>query len=130
MGAVVVSGAKLMCPFGTTPSTLNATSQTKALGTSKPVATIMDIAAGSNITPFGMCSSLANPQVAAATTAALGVLTPMPCTMVAAGPWQATKPTILVDGKPILTQECTLLCGMGMGLISITHPGQTKIIVG
>lgn len=130
MGAVVVSGANLMCPFGTTPSTLNATGQMAALGCTKPVATIMDIAAGSNIPPFGMCTSLANPQVAAATAAALGVLTPMPCMMTPAGPWQAAKPTILIDGKPILTQEATLLCGMGMGQISITFPGQTKIVIG
>ena len=60
MGAVVVSGAKLMCPFGTAPGTLNATSQVTVLGCSKPVATITDIALGSNITPFGMCCSLAS----------------------------------------------------------------------
>ena len=128
MGAVVVSGAKLMCPFGTKPGTLNATSQVTTLGCSKPVATITDIALGSNITPFGMCCSMANPQVAAATAAALGVLTPQPCSMVPMGPWQAAKPTILVGGKPVLTQEATLMCGMGMGSISIISPGQMKIV--
>lgn len=130
MGVVVVTGAKLMCPFGTMPATLMATSQLMTLGCSKPVATIMDIAFGSNITSFGMCSSLANPQVAAATAAALGVLTPMPCTMMPAGPWQATKPTVLVGGKPVLTQGSMLLCGMGMGQISIISPGQMKIVTG
>lgn len=128
MGAVVVSGAKLTCPFGTAPGTLNATSQVTVLGCSKPVATIMDIAPGSNITPFGMCCSMANPQVAAATAAALGVLTPQPCTMVPSGPWQAMKPTALVGGKPILAQGATLLCGMGMGQISVVAPGQVKIV--
>ncbi len=130
MGVVVVTGAKLACPFGTAPSTLTAGSQFTGLGCSKPIATIMDMAPGTNIAPFGMCMSLANPQVAAATAAALGVLTPMPCTMVPAGPWQAVKPSILIGGKPILTQECSLLCGMGMGKISIVFPGQTKVIVG
>lgn len=128
MGVVVVNGAKLMCPFGTTPATLMATSQLTILGCSKPVATIMDAQFGSNITSFGMCSSMANPQVAAATAAALGVLTPQPCTMMAMGPWQATKSTVLVDGKPVLTQESMLMCGMGMGRISIISPGQTKIV--
>ena len=129
MGAVVVSGAKLMCPFGTKPGTLNATAQVTTLGCSKPVATIMDIAFGTNITSFGMCCSMANPQVAAATAAALGVLTPQPCTMVPIGPWQAAKPTTLVGGKPILTQEAGLMCGMGMGHISIIAPGQMKIVM-
>lgn len=130
MGTVVVSGAKLMCPFGTTPATLTATSQLMTLGCSKPIATIMDIAFGSNITTFGMCSSLANPQVASATAAALGVLTPMPCSMVPAGPWQPTKPTVLIGGKPVLTQDSMLLCGMGMGKISILTPGQMQIVTG
>ena len=129
MGAVVVSGAKLMCPFGTKPGTLNATAQVTTLGCSKPVATIMDIAFGTNITSFGMCCSMANPQVAAATAAALGVLTPQPCTVVPLGPWQAAKPTTLVGGKPILTQEAGVMCGMGMGQISIIAPGQMKIVM-
>ncbi len=130
MGAAVVSGAVLMCPFGTMTAQLNATSQVSIFGASKPIATIMDISPGSNIPPFGMCMSLANPQVAAATAAALGVLTPQPCMMTPAGPWQAAKPTLMVGGKPILTQEAMLLCGMGMGSISIISPGQMKIIVG
>ena len=128
MGAVVVSGAKLMCPFGSKPGTLNVTTQATTLVCSKPVATIMDIALGSNISSFGMCCSMANPQVAAATAAALGVLTPQPCSMVPMGPWQAAKPTTLVGGKPVLTQEATLMCGMGMGSISIISPGQMKIV--
>ncbi|MGN1231342.1 MAG: DUF4280 domain-containing protein [Anaerotignum sp.] len=130
MGAVVVNGAKLMCPFGTMMPSLITSAQMTVLGLSKPIATIMDMAPGSNIPPFGMCSSLANPQVAAATAAALGVLTPQPCMMAPAGPWQAAKPTVLVGGKPILTQECTLLCAMGMGMISIVSPGQMKIVTG
>lgn len=128
MGAVVTSGAKIMCPFGSMPGTLNATAQVTVLGESKPVATVMDIAFGSNITSFGMCCSMANPQVAAATAAAMGVLTPQPCSMTPAGPWQAVKPTILIGGKPVLTQESRIMCGMGMGQISIIAPGQMKIL--
>lgn len=130
MGAAVVSGATLMCPFGTVTPQLNVTSQTMILGASKPVATIMDITPGSNIPPFGMCMSLANPQVAAATAAALGVLTPQPCMMTPVGPWQPVMPAIMVGGKPVLTQESVLMCGMGMGTISIISPGQMKIAIG
>lgn len=130
MGVIVVSGAQLMCPFGTSPSSLMVSSQTACMGCSKPVATIQDIQPGSNIAPFGMCNSLANPQVAAATAAALGVLTPQPCSMVPAGSWTPTKPTLLIGGKPVLTGEATLLCGMGMGSISIVSPGQVKLSTG
>ena len=72
-----------------------------------------------------MCSSLANPQVAAATAAALGVLTPQPCMPVPAGTWIPTKPKILIGGKPCLTQDCKMMCAYA-GQISITTPGQMK----
>lgn len=127
MGIVVVTGASLMCPFGTTPATLTATSQSTCLGCSKPMATVTDVSAGTNISGFGMCSSMANPQVAAATAAAMGVLTPQPCTMVPMGIWSSGS-SILVGGKPVLTGEGCLMCGMGMGKITITSPGQTTII--
>lgn len=130
MAIVVVTGASLMCPFGTTPATLTASSQTTCLGCSKPVATIGDVATGSNISTFGMCSSMANPQVAAATAAAMGVLTPQPCSMVPAGVWSTSGSTIIVGGKPVLTNDGSLMCGNGMGKISITNPGQTTIVTG
>ncbi|MGL4604236.1 MAG: hypothetical protein ACRCU9_08815 [Iodobacter sp.] len=38
-----------------------------------------------NIMPIGTCMSPATPMVAAATAAAMGVLTPMPCIPMAAG---------------------------------------------
>ena len=40
-----------------------------------------------NIAPFGVCISLANPAVAAATAAAMGVLVPLPCMPVTPAPW-------------------------------------------
>lgn len=127
MGIVVVTGASLMCPFGTTPATLTATSQSMCLGCSKPVATVTDVATETNIPGFGMCSSMANPQVAAATSAAMGVLTPQPCTMVPMGIWSGGS-SVLVGGQPVLTGESCLMCSMGMGKITITSPGQTAII--
>lgn len=130
MGILVVTGAQLICPFGASPAVLNASSQATCLGCSKPVATITDVSTGTNITTFGMCSSMANPQVASATAAAMGVLTPQPCAFVPLGVWTTSAPDILVGGKPALTADGCLMCSMGMGKISITSPGQTKIITG
>lgn len=129
MASVVVTGASLKCPFGTTPATLKA-SQSTCLGCSKPVVTITDVATGSNISTFGMCSSMSNPQVAAATAAAMGTLTPQPCSMVPMGTWSTSGSTIIVGGKPVLTSDGSLMCGMGMGNISIASPGQTTIVTG
>ncbi len=129
MGIVVVSGGKVQCTFGTTPANINATSQTVCLGCGKPIATIKDTTANINIGSFGLCTSLANPQVAAATAAALGVLTPQPCMLMAAGTWIPTKPTVIVGGTPCLTNDSQLICGNGMGTIVVTSPGQTKIII-
>jgi hypothetical protein len=112
--------------MGTAPAPLKVTSQVKVLAEGKPAATIQDVAPFTNIGPFAMCTSLANPAVAAATAAALGVLTPQPCTPVPAGMWIPTMPKILIAGKPCLTQDCKLMCSYA-GSISITLPGQTKV---
>ncbi|MBQ7584503.1 MAG: DUF4280 domain-containing protein [Lachnospiraceae bacterium] len=125
MSLLVNVGANLMCAMGTTPAPLKVTSQSKVLAEGKPAATIQDAAPMSNVGPFGMCTSLANPAVASATAAALGVLTPQPCTPVPAGIWIPTKPKVLIDGKPCLTQDCKLMCSYA-GSISITLPGQMK----
>lgn len=129
MAAIVVTGATCMCSFGTSPCVLQATSQSKCLGESKPIATIQDVSPGTNLAGFGMCTSLTNPAVASATAAALGVLTPQPCTMVPMGVWSTTKGSVLVGGKPCLTSQAVLSCSLGQGTVKITNPGQTKIIV-
>ncbi len=100
MGAVVVAGASLQCPFGTVPATLSVTSQGSVLAEGKPVATIQDFAPAVNISGCGMCSSMANPLVASATAAALGVLTPQPCIPAVAGTWIPAQTKCIVDGKP------------------------------
>ncbi len=94
----------------------------------QPVVTIADCAP-TNLTPFAMCTSLANPAVASATAAALGVLTPQPCTLSITGQWIPKTPTVKMGGKPVLTQDCTLMCAYG-GQISIKSPGQVTISAG
>lgn len=126
MGNIVVNGATCTCMWGTAPCALTVNSQNKVMIGSVPAATINDCSK-MNLPGFQMCTSLANPTVAAATAAALGVLTPQPCTMIPAGTWVPAKPQIMVAGKPVLTSEATLLCGFGSGMISITNPGEIKV---
>jgi hypothetical protein len=127
MSLLTAVGANLMCTMGTAPAPLKVTSQTKVMCEGKPAGTIQDAAPMSNVGPFGMCTSLANPQVAAATAAALGVLTPQPCIPQPAGAWIPTKPKVLIGGKPCLASDCKGMCAYA-GSISITFPGQVKTV--
>ena len=123
MGIPVVAGATCICTMGTTPGQINPTNQMTIRMGGKPVASIIDCAPMSNVGSCGMCTSLANPAVAAATAAALGVLTPQPCVPAPAGAWVCPG-KVRVAGKPVLTSDGKLTCSYG-GTISIMNPGQT-----
>ena len=127
MGFCVCGGAANACSFGMAPSILNVLPAARVMST-MALASIMDQIPIVNIPPFGMCSSLGNPTVASATAAALGVLTPMPCVPVPAGPWAPGSPTVLIGGKPALTDRAKLMCSWGGG-IQINNPGTTNIQV-
>lgn len=127
MALAVCGGATLQCTFGMAPSVLNVLPQEKVMNV-MPVATVMDNKPLVNVMPFGMCQSMANPTVAAATAAALGVLTPMPCIPVLTAPWTPGSTTCMIGGKPALNQSCKLMCAYG-GSISVVNPGQTTIQV-
>ena len=99
MAMLLNGGTMLMCSFGMAPTSLTVLPASKVL-CKTPAANIMDQIPMVNIMPFGMCTSLANPTVAAATAASLVVLTPMPCIPVITGPWVPGCPTVLVGGKP------------------------------
>ena len=118
----------LSCSFGMAPSMLTVTPENKVV-TSMPLATIMDNVPMKNIMPFGMCSSMANPTVASATAAALGVLTPMPCIPMIPAPWAPGSPTALIGNFPMLHNNCKLMCAYG-GVIQITNPGAMTIQTG
>lgn len=127
MGMLVTNGATLMCSFGMAPSTLVVTPASRVLA-GTPAANIGDCIPNSNILPFGMCQSLANPAVASATSAAGGVLTPQPCVPAIAGTWMPGSPTVLVGGKPAVNQNCKCMCAYG-GVVQVTNPGQTSTMV-
>lgn len=127
MSMLVTNGATLMCSFGMAPSTLAVLPASRVLS-GTPAANIGDCIPNTNILPFGMCSSLANPSVASATSAAMGVLTPQPCTPVIAGTWLPGSPTVMIGGKPAVNQTCKCMCAYA-GVIQILNPGQTKAMV-
>ena len=127
MACQVCSGAMMMCSFGAAPSTLNVLPANLVNSCSMPAANIMDNVPFLNIAPFGMCMSLANPAVASATAAALGVLTPMPCTPVIPAPWVVGAPTVLLAKMPTLNNSSTLMCAYA-GVISISMPGQFTVM--
>ena len=128
MGFAVCMSGMCQCSFGAAPCSLIVTPENKTVIGSLPMATIMDNVFGKNITPFGMCSSLANPTVASATSAALGVLTPMPCVPVIAASWTPGSPTVMINNKPALNNSSKLMCSYG-GVISITNAGTTNVQV-
>jgi len=127
MAMQVCMGAMMQCSFGAAPSSLVVLPVHKVL-TGAPAANIMDNKPIVNIPPFAMCSSPANPTVIAATAAALGVLTPMPCVPATTAPWVPGAPTVLLNGMPALDSNSKLMCMWG-GVIQISVPGQTTVMV-
>lgn len=118
----VCTTAQMMCTFGAAPSVFNATPR-PVMTSFLPAGVITDNKPFFNIPPFGVCMSLANPAVASATAAALGVLTPMPCTPMLPAPWVPGAPTVLIENIPALDNTCKLMCAYA-GVISIVMPGQ------
>jgi hypothetical protein len=127
MGQQVCMGAMTHCTFGVAPGTLNVLPMNLVM-TGTPAANIMDNKPIVNIVPFGMCQSPSNPMVAAATAAALGVLTPMPCVPATTAPWVPGSPTVLIANMPALNNSSKLMCMWG-GVIGIDVPGQFTVSV-
>lgn len=125
-GKWVNAGSLLTCTQGAAPAALMVVVPTITVQ-GPPAANIMDFAPITNIPTFGMCMSPANPMVAAATAAALGVLTPMPCIPVTT-PWTPGAPMVLLRNFPALDAASKCMCGYG-GQISITTT-QVKADVG
>ncbi|HEY4295741.1 MAG TPA: DUF4280 domain-containing protein [Paraburkholderia sp.] len=127
MGMLVSAGTTIQCTFGAAPSALTVLPASGVLA-GAPAATIMDHAPMVNVMPFGMCSCVANPMVAAATAAALGALTPVGCIPMTSAPWMPGSPTVLIGNFPALQDASKLMCMWG-GVISVTAPAQFTVQV-
>lgn len=119
----VVAGAKLSCSKGDQSSTLNMPISHGVYTKNKAQMNTMDFKPQENIQPFGLCQSLANPAVAAATSANGGVLMPKPCTPMVTMPWINGKADQLIDNYPALTNQSTNMC-LYCGTIRVEDDGQ------
>jgi predicted chitinase len=92
-----------------------------------PMAGITDIKPMANLAPFGLCKSLANPTVSAATAAAGGKLQEMPCIPCVTSPWAYGKMNVSVKGQPAITDDSRCVC-MWLGIIKVKSAGQKTVI--
>lgn len=128
MGTAVCMGATMMCTFGVAPASLIVLPTGQMLTPAVPSANTSHFAPIMNLPTFGACSSPSNPTVAAATAAALGVLTPMPCVPATAAPWIPGAIKVINGGMPAVDSSCKAICSYG-GSISILYPGQVTVQV-
>lgn len=124
----VVNSAQLTCTMGAAPSALVVLPVNRVMSGNQPAANIMDHKPMVNILPFGVCRSLAFPATAAATSAAMGALTPMPCVPATMAPWTPGSPTVMVGNQPAVNNTCKLMCNWA-GVIQVASPGQTTEMI-
>lgn len=125
----VTMGASLLCSQGAASSKLIVLPINRVIADGMPAANVMDMIPIVNIPPFGVCRSLANPQVAAATASAMGVLTPMPCIPVITGPWKPGSKKVKIANQSALNDRSKCMCMWG-GNIQIMKPGSKKVDIG
>lgn len=127
MKPLMVQGTLLKCSFGNVPTPMMVLPD-KKVNSMRPVAVKSDHVPFLNILPFGMCSNPANPLVAAATAAALGVLTPMPCIPCTLQEWTNACAKVKVRGTEALNVDAKLSCLFG-GSIQAAMPVQPTVLV-
>lgn len=129
MGAkpVVIQGTPLKCSFGNAPVPIMVLPD-KKVNSMLPVAVQTDHIPLLNILPFGMCSNPANPMVIAATAAAMGVLTPVPCVPCTVENWTEVSEKVKVKGKQALNMDSKLKCLYG-GNIQVAAPLQPMVFL-
>lgn len=123
----MIQGTPLKCSFGNVPTPLMVLPD-KKVNSMLPVAVKSDHVPFLNVLPFGMCSNPANPLVAAATAAAFGVLTPMPCIPCTLQEWTNACAKVKVRGTEALNVDAKLSCLFG-GSIQAAAPVQPTVLV-
>jgi len=123
MSSYVVEGATLKCDYGDSTSKLKIPVKHEIFINGKCQGNMMDCVPMVNIMPFGMCSNLLNPTVAAATAANYGKLQKMPCIPAIVTTWLECKNDVLVDNFPAILKSSTLGCAY-LGVISVEDDGQ------
>ena len=126
MALQVCMGAQMMCSMGMAPSALVVLPINEVFTSMVPDANINDHIPMVNIMPFGMCMSPANPMVAAATAAAMGVLTPVPCIPMTMSPWVPGAPTVMLGHIQSLDNTSTLMCNWA-GVITFISAGEITV---
>jgi len=122
MPPLVSAGATISCSMGLTPAVLATTPKGTPVNVGPPAASTGDYVPLTNIPSFGMCTSMANPAVQAATSANSGAFTPAPCEPALSGPWTPGATRVKVGGQPALHSGCSAMCAWG-GVITISTPG-------
>ena len=113
-------GAMMLCTFGVAPGTLSVLPANKVLK-NVPVGNIMDNKPFVNVVPFGCCTSMSNPAVAAA----LGA--PMPCTPMTAAPWSPGHSKAMIGNMPALDMASMCTCSYG-GVITFVNTTQFNAV--
>ena len=124
MALPVVDGATLKCTMGTSTCSLAVLPTNCVKMEDAYAANIMDYIPMTNISGFGNCITLSNPTVAAATSAALGVLTPQSCIPVIPAPWTPGSATVMIGNMPALNNSSTCMCTWG-GTVTVVDAGVT-----
>lgn len=119
----VCSGATLKCSFGDKSSKLRVYPERTVFLTEQPMANISDHTAMYNIWPFGKCHTVNYPSTGAATAAAHGKLTPMPCVPGTVTKWVNAKNDYIIKGEATLLRSSYCRCQWG-GIITIIDDGQ------
>lgn len=123
MPTATCMAAITQCTFGMAPMPHVVLPVNKVMWMNLPATTIMDNKPILNFPPFIMCKTPSNPMVLAATVAALGVLTPMPCIPMTLPPWAPPVSTVQINSIPAVSQTCKAMCIWG-GMIQQNFSGQ------